>query len=436
MIDRRQFMKRAATATGLSLLSRSHLLSVVQAAARPSGGAQAKSIIQIWMWGGPSHLDTFDPKPDAGSDFCGPLSKPLETNVSGIHICEQLPMLAKQADKYSIIRSMTHGVNAHETASYLVQTGRAVDGKRVYPAIGSVVSMLKDYDHGYEGSIPPYVVLTTSQGRFSKSGFLGAKFKPFITGGNPNRDPFLVDGYVVEGVDQDRQLRRRKMLRAFDTFGDSANPHLSRIGQTRENAYKQILGEGRATFDLTTEPDRVREAYGRTWFGQSCLMARRLAEKGVPYIAINYPGWDTHKRHFQTIERNHPDLDRGMSTLLQDLSDRGLLDQTIVWWGGEFGRTPKVAWDPPWNGGRGHFGNCFCCVVAGGGFKGGMVVGKSSRTGEDVAERPVHPQDLLGSFCELMGIDPDARFPDAAGVDLPVMAPASGGGRLHEIMKG
>lgn len=428
MLTRRQFVVGAAAAAGLPILA--------QADAPPPHKTRAKSTIQIWMWGGPSHLDTFDPKPEAGPDFCGPLDKPIETNVPGIRISQQLPMLAKQADKYSIIRSMTHGVNAHETAAYLVQTGRAVDGRRVYPAIGSIISMLKGHDHGYDGSIPPYVVLTTSQGRFSKAGFLGSKYKPFITGGDPNRDPFLVDGFVVEGVGNDRQVRRRKMLRSFDTFGDSDDPRLKQIDRSRENAYRQILGEDRVVFDLTTEPDEMRESYGRTWFGQACLMARRLVEKGVPYVTINYAGWDTHKNHFQYIERKHPDLDRGMAALLQDLSDRGLLDQTVVWWGGEFGRTPRIGWGAPWNGGRGHWGACFSSVVAGGGFQGGKVVGASNGTGEEVADRPVYPQDLLGSLCELMGINPDAPMPNPIGLDLPIMAPASRLGRLHEIMKG
>ena len=438
MTNRRQFLIEAASATaaGISIFGMNRPLFAAGSDSRPASTATAKSIIQIWMWGGPSHLDTFDPKPEAGDDYCGPLKSPVQTSVPGIWIGEQFPHLARQAEKYSIIRSMTHGVNAHETASYLVQTGREVDGKRVYPAIGSVVSLMKGVDHGYQCTIPPYVVLTTSQGRFSKSGFLGAKYKPFITGGDPNREPFLVDGYVVEGVDQDRQMRRRKMLSSFDAFGDQSDPHLQQIDQTRESAYSQILGEDRATFDLSQESDRVREIYGRNWFGQSCLMARRLVEKGVPYITINYPGWDTHKAHFPFLQRNHPDLDRGMASLLQDLSNRGLLDSTIVWWGGEFGRTPKVAWDAPWNGGRGHFGQCFNCVVAGGGFQGGTVVGKSNRTGEEVVDRPVHPQDLLGSFCHLMGINPDASFPRSTGVDLPVMPPESTGGRLNEIMKG
>ena len=424
MLNRRQFMSGAAAVVGLPLL------------ARTGTRKPAKSIIQIWMWGGASHLDTFDPKPEAGSDFCGPLTKPIKTNVSGIRISQQFPLLAKQADKYSIIRSMTHGVNAHETASYLVQTGREIDGRHVYPAIGSVVSKLKGYDQGYTCSIPPYFVLTTPQGRFSKAGFLGTKYKPFITGGDPNKDPFLVDGFVVDGVDRERQGRRRKLLKSFDSFGDRPDLRLNQMGHDRDNAYTQVLGEDLVTFDLSTESKKTREAYGRTWFGQACLMARRLVEKGVPYITINYRGWDTHKRHFQTVERVHPDLDRGMAALLQDLSNRGLLDQTIVWWGGEFGRTPRIQLEAPWFGGRGHWGNCFSSVVAGGGFAGGTVVGASNRTGEEVASRPVHPQDLLGSLYRLMGINPDAPLPNPMDLDIPIAAPASRAGRLHEIMEG
>jgi len=148
--------------------------------------AKAKAVIQIWMWGGPSHLDTFDPKPEAGHDYCGPLNSPIKTNVSGIRICELLPLLAQQADKYSIIRSMTHGNNGHETASYIVQTGRE-PGRLVYPCAGAVVSLFKGYEHGYKGVVPPYIVLTQPQGRFSEAGFLGPLYKPFATGGDPNQ---------------------------------------------------------------------------------------------------------------------------------------------------------------------------------------------------------------------------------------------------------
>jgi uncharacterized protein (DUF1501 family) len=168
-------------------------------------------------------------------------------------------------------------------------------------------------------------------------------------------------------------------------------------------------------------------------------MARRLVEQGVPYVTINYKGWDTHKQHFEAMRRKLPEMDRAMSALLSDLSSRGLLDSTIVWWGGEFGRTPKVLWEAPWNGGRGHFGSCFSAVVAGGGFKGGHVIGASDKTGETVADRPVRPEELLGSMCELLGIDPDGPLPNSRGLTAEVMPltqlnGAAGVGRLTEIM--
>jgi hypothetical protein len=398
--------------------------------------AKAKSVIQIWMWGGPSHLDTFDPKPEAGEDYTGPLKNPIPTNVPGIRICELLPLLAKQADKYSIIRSMTHGNNGHETASYIVQTGHE-PGRLVYPCIGAVVSLFKGVDHGYKGLVPPYIVLTQPQGRFSEAGFLGPKYKPFATGGDPNRTPFAVEGIVARGITDERQRSRRDLLNNLDSLGRLMpnNPQFGKFDECGKNAYDLMFGEARKLFDLTEEPDELRDKYGRNTFGQSCLMARRLVEQGVPYITINYKGWDTHKQHFEAMRRNLPQMDAGMATLLQDLSDRGLLDSTIIWWSGEFGRGPKVQWDPPWNGGRSHYGKCFSAVVAGGGFKGGHVVGASNENGTEVAERPVYPADLLGSMYALLGIDPDGPLPNPRGMDLKVMPPSEkGAGRLTEIM--
>ena len=170
--------------------------------ARPATAkpVKATSVIQIWLAGGPSHLDSFDPKPDAGNDYCGPLNNPIATNVDGIRIGELLPLLARQADKYSIIRSMTHGDNGHETAAYLTQTGRRPGDRLVFPCAGAVVSLFKGYDAGYKGLIPPYIVLTQSQGRFSEAGFLGARHMPFATGGDPSKDPFLVEGIIAKGV--------------------------------------------------------------------------------------------------------------------------------------------------------------------------------------------------------------------------------------------
>ena len=423
-----------AGATGLLLADRfgSH------AWAAPK--AKAKSVIQIWMWGGPSHLDTFDPKPDAGNAYCGPLIKPIKTNVDGIIIGELLPLLAKQADKYSIIRSMTHGINSHETAAYIVQTGRKPGDGQVYPSVGAVVSLFKGYDAGYKGLIPPYIVLTTPQGRFSEAGFLGSRYKPFATGGDPRQTPFVVEGVVAKGITEKRQKDRREFLHKLNTLGNNlkGNQQLAELDHCEKQAYDLILGDAGKVFDLSGEKKELREQYGLNTFGQSCLVARRLIERGVPYVTINSRGWDTHKQHFQAMRRKLPELDKGMATLLQDLSDRGLLDSTIVWWSGEFGRTPKVQWEAPWNGGRGHYGKVFSAVVAGGGFKGGRVVGASDEKGETVKDRPVYPVDLIASMYELLGIDPDGKLPHPQDLNVRVTPVASDdvkmGGRLREIM--
>jgi len=420
-------------AAGLALSDRLAVL------ARQQQEARARSVIQIWMWGGPCHLDTFDPKPDAGYDYCGPLDKAIPTNVDGIRINAALPLLAQQADKYAIIRSMTHGSNAHETASYLVQTGRK-PGRLVYPCIGAVVSLFKGYDQGYAGAVPPYIVLTRPQGRFSEAGFLGQKYKPFATGGDPNRTPFAVEGIVAPGISDERQHSRRELLHSLDTLGKAmpTNPHLEALDRCEDKAYAMMFGEAKRLFDLSEETDETRERYGGNTFGQSCLMARRLVEHGVPYVTINYQGWDTHKQHFQIMRQKLPEMDRGVATLLQDLAERDLLESTIVWWSGEFGRTPKVQWEPPWNGGRGHYGKCFSAVLAGGGFKGGRVVGASDEKGAQVTERPVYPRDLIASMYVLLGIDPEGPLPNPRGLDVRVLpadeAGEESGGLLTEIM--
>lgn len=407
-------------------------------AAEPSG--RAKAVIQIWMWGGPCHIDTFDPKPDAGYDYCGPLAKAIPTNADGIQIGELLPLLAKQADKYSIIRSMTHGINAHETASYAVQTGRTPGDRLVYPGAGAIVSLLRGYGAGYSGLIPPYIVLTELQGRFSESGFLGPRYAPFATAGDPAQTPFAVQGVITPGITEERQRSRRDLLRALNTLGGAVkgSASLEAFAKAEDQAYELILGESGKVFDLAQETDDMRERYGRNTFGQSCLAARRLIERGVPYITINYKGWDTHKQHFQIMRQRLPQFDKGFAALLQDLSERGLLDSTIVWWGGEFGRTPRVQWEAPWNGGRGHWGSAFSTVLAGGGFKGGRVVGASDARGEEVKDRPVSPANVIGSIFSQLGLDLDAKLPNPDGLDLRIAPAAPGGapeaGPLKEIM--
>jgi hypothetical protein len=404
----------------------------------PAATPRANSVIQVWLWGGSSHIDTFDPKPAAGNDYTGPLNQPIATTPQGTVIGELLPQLARQFDKYSIIRSMTHGNNSHETAAYLVQTGRNPNDRVVHPSAGAVVSLFRGRGTGNLGLLPPYVVLTQPQGRFSEAGFLGNRYKPFATGGDPNAARFVVEGLV--GQVSEQQLHdRRSLLRQLDALPQALprNPTLQALARSEDEAYEMIADAGRL-FDLSQESNDLRTRYGRTTFGQSCLMARRLVQRGVPYVTINFGGWDTHKDHFPAMRRMLPELDRGLATLFADLADRGLLASTIVWCCGEFGRTPRVAWEAPWNGGRHHFGQVFSAIVGGGGFKGGTVVGSSDARAERVSTRPVYPHDLLGSIYELLGIDPNARLPHPQGLQVRVTPDANeeeaSGGRLREIM--
>jgi len=441
-VSRRELMRRGfCGAAGLVLADRlgHNALAAAAEADNPPAKAKAKSVIQIFLWGGMSHNDTWDPKPDSGREYTGEFAKAIPTNVPGILIGELFPLLAKQADKYCLIRSMTHGNNGHETAAYLMQTGHTPGERLAYPSIGAVFALFKGRQ--YKGIIPPYVVLTRPQGRFSEEGFLGPKFKPFATGGDPNAARFEVEGVVARGITDDRQKRRRELLAKTNAMGRlmQASGQLAAAEDAKKVAYELILGQGKDVFDLTKEKTELRDRYGRHTFGQDCLVARRLVEAGVPYVVINYPGgWDTHSNHFATMRRQCPQLDQGLAMLLADLKDRGLLETTIVWCCGEFGRGPKVDWQPPWNGGRNHYGKVFSVLVAGGGFKGGHVVGSSDAKAEAVKERPVYPVDLLGSIYRLAGIDAKARLPHPLGTEAHVLPPPSekvkSAGLLTEIM--
>ncbi|MCK5834798.1 MAG: DUF1501 domain-containing protein [Lentisphaeria bacterium] len=428
-LNRRNFLKMGAwTTLGLLMSGKAHAQQK-----KP----KQKSVIEIWLWGGSSHIDTFDPKPKAGKDYTGPLDKVIQTNAPNIQLNASLPLLAKEADKFSIIRSMTHGIFAHETASYVMRTGHSPKQGIVYPSVGAVISKLKGNSKDYKCTLPPYIVLTQPQGRFSESGFLDQKYKPFATGGNPTKTPFTVSGIVAGQITDERQEDRQDLLKDLDTLNKSCpdNELFDLANKETDRAYEMILGEDRKVFDLTQESDDVRDRYGRTVFGQSCLVARRLVEKGVLYITINVKGWDTHKQHFNSMNRMLPDLDRGLSALLADLDKSKLLDTTIVTCTGEFGRGPKVQWNEPWNGGRSHYGHCFSALVAGGGFVGGQVVGETNATAERVTKRPVTPQDFIGSIYHLLGIDSSAKLENKRGLDVTILPPSKGGGILKEIMR-
>ena len=248
---------------------------------------------------------------------------------------------------------------------------------------------------------------------------------------------------MAQGISDRRQANRWKLIDALDTLGRLAdrNPNMEKFDAAQSDAYDLMTGDAKKLFNLDLEPEKLRDAYGRTTFGQECLMARRLVENGVPYITVNHKGWDTHKNHFQSMGRMLPELDKALSTLLRDLDARGLLDSTIVWVGGEFGRTPKIQHDAPWNGGRGHFGRCFSTLVAGGGFTGGQVIGATDARGEEVADRPVYPVDLLESMYALLGIDTSAALPNPHATTIPILPPVGApgvqrAGMLKEILPG
>lgn len=268
---------------------------------------------------------------------------------------------------------------------------------------------------------------------------MGIKYKPFATGGNPNAPRFAVEGIVSPDLSDSAQLQRRGWLNELNALSRAVgdHPEIKAAADARQSAYDLIVGDAGKVFDLNLENAQLRERYGRTTFGQSCLAARRLIESGSKFVTINHGGWDTHKNHFPSMRRQLPELDRGLGTLIADLDERGLLESTIVWCVGEFGRTPKVAMESPWNGGRHHFGTVFSSLVAGGGFRGGQVVGQSDARGEEVQDRPVYPGDLIGTLYELLGIDPEASLPHPMG-EFVRATPGEdegmeSGGRLHEI---
>lgn len=376
---------------------------------------RAKSVILVYLDGGPAQTDTFDPKPAAGRNYTGNYTGTVKSNVEGIELGEKMTQLATMADKYTLVRGLTHGSNAHETGHYAMITGDTSGGAVVYPSFGAVISYMKR--DTYKGILPCYISVTGANSRFNEGGFLGNEYKSFDTGGRPETKVYEVEGLVNKFINRERMDSRMALLNGFESMPmDKA-----KIDSLRGVNMEFIWGESRECFNLANEPDSVRQRYGKNRLGQSCLVARKLVEAGVPFINVRTTGWDTHKKHFQKMESMLPNLDRALSALIADLDARGLLDSTIVLCGGEFGRSPKVLWEAPWNGGRAHFGAAFSYLVAGGGFQGGKVLGKTDKTGEKVIERPVAPCDLIGTVYLLMGIDPYGTLPHVSEGDLPIL---------------
>lgn len=399
--------------------------------------AKAKAVILLYLDGGPAQTDMFDPKPEQGRNYAGKYLQDIPTQTEGLRFGPRLPLLANMSSKFSIIRSMTHRSGAHETGHYYMQTGDMQAGAIVYPSYGTVIAYM--CTPTYKNILPPYISVTEASNRFNEAGFLAPIYKSFDTGGNPIRTPFTVEGIVNQGMTDKQLQRRRNLLAGIDSLSVNVGQPapVMKLKQYRDQNYSLILGEARAIFDLTLEPKELRSKYGSTKFGQSCLLARRLVQNGVKVVNVRFTGWDTHKDHFAKMDERLSDVDKAVSALLADLEEKGMLDSTIVVMGGEFGRTPKVWYDPPWNGGRAHFGDAFSYLIAGGGFKGGKVVGKTDEKGEKVIERPVYPSDLIASIYTMMGIDPQGVLPHPAYGNIPILPsynkPNQSAGLLKEL---
>ncbi len=432
-------LNRALLVLGVLFVATTHIIYASESAIR----AQAKSVIFIFLNGGPCHIDTFDPKTEVGREYVGPYTQPLQTNNPDLKINQKLEKLAQIADRYSIIRSMSHLSNAHEVGQYVIFSGDMSQGAVVYPSFGATISYMLRGD--YKGVLPPFISIPRAGTRFNESGFLDNSYKSYSTGGSPEKDFYEVEGIIAKGVTTDDLQSKRNLLERVNSFSDKnidlQNSEVISTKVCQSDNYDLILGDSRELFDLKQESTQTREEYGMNILGQSCLVARRLVEAGTPVIVVNSTGWDTHKEHFKRMEQKLPELDSAVSALILDLEKRGLLDQTIVMVGGEFGRTPRVGWEPPWNGGRGHFGAAFSFLVAGGGFKGGEVVGKTDERGEEVIERVVYPADLWGTIYYLMGIDPKGTLPHPQLGEVAIIPPlpktkVESQGILTEIIKG
>ncbi len=383
--------------------------------------AKVKNCILIWLAGGPSHLDTFDPKPAAAADVRGEF-KPIDTSVPGLKISEVFPNLAKVMNQVTLIRSMTSPESDHDRASHHLLTGYRPSPALVYPGYGSVVSKTRERARG---ALPPYVAVPDPP-IFASSGYLSPAYDPFSVSSDPNTPGFRVRNLTPpDRLTLARLMRRRDMVRKLDVFSQDvpATPLTSSRDQFNESAYSLLTSSAaQAAFKIGDESASTRDRYGRTTFGQSCLLARRLIEAGVSFITLNdrgtrQLGWDTHVQNFRTIKDTlAPPLDKGVSALLGDLADRGLLDHTLVVMMGEFGRTPKINR----NAGRDHHGRANSVLMFGAGMPAGLVLGRTDASGDLPAERPVTPADLASVLYQRLGIDPDTKYeaPDGRPIRL------------------
>ena len=426
-VSRRGFLKVGCLgATGLSLGSL--FRARAYGGTGNEGSGPARSVILIWLDGGPPQHETYDPKPEAPAEFRGPLGA-ISTAVPGVQVSELLPEHARLMGKMSIIRSMYHDNGDHFAAAHWMLTGylgsNSTNLPAQYPSAGSIIARLQG---ARKPGIPAYVGLpnTHSVGLvpgYHGAAYLGVGYNPFSADGDPNSDSYQVPNLgLPAGVDGLRAEGRRGLLGAFDRARRDvdASGLMAGLDQFEREAFSIVLGqEARRAFDLSEEDPRLRDRYGRHQWCQSALLARRLVEAGVRFVTLTFSGWDFHSSLESGMKRVLPLVDSAIGTLIEDLEDRGMLDSTMVVVMGEFGRTPRLnttgvpGADPV--PGRDHWGNVMSVLAAGGGLARGRVVGASNSKGEIPKDRPVRPQDLLVTVYRQLGIDPRVSFNNRAG---------------------
>lgn len=418
---RRQMLK----ASGMGLLGLGwNPLAALSALTPPetrTGPGKAKSVILIFNGGAPSHIDLWDPKPDATAEVRGIFS-PIKTDVPGIHISELLPNMAKRMRKVALVRSVHHEHTSHNSGMYWATAGRPyrIDSTLINPSrtdlpgVGTLVGWLAQRD-GFSRGVPPYVITPfphcdstayITPGQFG--GCLGARFDPFVLNADPNAKDFRVQNLALDSsLSMDRLGDRLGLLHELGAHSASlTSPQMAELDIFTQQA-ASILQSGKAAeaFDLSKEPDSVRERYGRHSWGQSHLLARRLVEAGTRFVTtVNGPSirWDTHKDNFNTLrDKLVPPMEQAFAALLDDLEERGLLDTTLVVWMGEFGRTPKINIDA----GRDHWPGCYSVLLAGGGIRGGQVIGASDSIGAYPKDRPTTPAEIHATMYAALGYD-------------------------------
>jgi len=395
-----------------------------------------RSCILLWMAGGPAQTDTFDLKPDHKNG--GPF-KPIVTNVPGLRIGEHLPKLAKRANQLAVMRSITSNEGDHSRATYHLRTGYRQQGPVHYPPLGALVSSRLS---AAEAALPGFVSISPARGVSPASygaGFLGPRHGPLMVGAEADPSGDGVGGAPVlrvEDLERPRDVRpaqaeaRHELWRELES--GFVNSHPGAGPKSHQAAYERAVRlmhpDAAKAFDLDAEPARAREPYGKSLFGQGCLLARRLLERGIPFVEVTLGGWDTHINNFELVRRRCDVLDPAWSALLDDLKERGLLDSTLIVWMGEFGRTPQINSQV----GRDHFPAAWT-VVLGGAVRGGQVIGRTSKEGTSVEDRPVAVADLMATICQGLGIDPTKQ--NLSNVGRPIRIADFGSKPVKEVLR-